>query len=350
MYLLFELIASPNSTLDMKEIQHFLTHLIDIPSITGEEYALSRYLRDFLIEKGMSVDLMPVEEDRYNLFAVFSDKPDVILTTHMDTVAPFIHSHIEKDKIFGRGACDAKGIMASMIYAVLTLEKDVRDRVGLLFVVGEETDSIGAKTAVKNIYKPRFFINGEPTENKLVHAQKGTYFFEVKACGKASHSGYPEHGESAIDKLLIFLGKLKKYNWPKNDRLGETLINIGKISGGEAINTLASEAKAECCIRIVSSASEITEILQKLSTKGIHITTMSASDSVELYCPAGIDETINVNYGSDVYYLQALARVLMIGPGSILNAHTENEHIHINELNEAERKYKELIKILLKEK
>ena len=334
----------------MNDIQHFLTQLIDIPSITGEEQKVALFLKDFLEQKGMTVRLLPVVNGRSNFYASFTADPVVILTTHMDTVAPFIPSRIENDMIYGRGACDAKGIISAMIYALLNLEKELQGKVGLLFVIGEEVDSIGAKEAVKSGIKPKHFVNGEPTENKLVRAQKGTYLFEVSATGKASHSGYPEYGSSAIHTLMEYLESVKNYPWPENEKLGKTLFNTGKISGGEAINTLASSANAQCCIRIVTTAQDIDQILQKLKIDGIEIKTYSASDPVELYCPPQIEETINVNYGSDVFYLQKAARVSMLGPGTILNAHTENEHILVSELYEAVKKYQELIRILIENK
>jgi acetylornithine deacetylase/succinyl-diaminopimelate desuccinylase-like protein len=331
----------------MKDIQHFLTQLIDIPSITGDEQKVSLFLKDYLSDKGMKIQLLPVTGNRTNFYATFEDDPVVILTTHMDTVSPFIPSRIEKDIVYGRGACDAKGIIAAMVYALLNLPKEFQKNVGLLFVVGEEVDSIGAKEAVKSGIKPGYFINGEPTQNKLVHAQKGTYFFNVSARGKATHSGYPEYGSSAIHMLMEYLDRLKNYPWPEDDKLGKTLFNVGRISGGEAINTLASTAQAECGIRVVTSAEDIDRILLHLKMDGIEIKTYTASDPVELYCPPQIKETINVNYGSDVFYLQKAAPVLMLGPGTILNAHTGHEHILVAELNEAVNKYQQLSKILV---
>ena len=259
----------------MKDIQDFLAQLINIPSITGEEEKVSLFLKDFLSDQGMSVTLMPVAGNRYNVYATFSEKPFVILTTHMDTVAPFIRARLSEGVLYGRGACDAKGIMASMIYAIAGLEKELQEKAGLLFVVGEEVDSIGAKTAAQGGLSPRYFINGEPTGNTLVHAQKGTSLFEVKATGKAAHSGYPEYGSSAIDTLLQYLDRLKTYNWPENNILGKTLINIGKIKGGEAINTLASTAQAECCIRVVTTAREINDVLHNLLIDGVEIKILS---------------------------------------------------------------------------
>jgi len=333
---------------NMEDIQHFSSRLIDIPSITGNETKIAYFLRDYLSEKGMSVNLMPVISDRFNVYATFSDDPVILLTTHMDTVAPFFPARIDNGSLYGRGSCDAKGIIASMIYALLGLEDNFKKNVGLLFVVGEEVDSIGAKTAAKNSAQPKFLINGEPTENKLVHAQKGTYLFEVTAKGKSAHSGYPEYGLSAIHIMLQYLDRLQKHTWPENKTLGKTLLNIGKINGGDAINSLASSARAECCIRIVSSAEDIEGTLNSLLIDGVEIHTYSASDPVKLYCPPEIKETISVNYGSDVFHLQAGgAQLLMQGPGTILNAHKEDEHILISDLNQAVKCYQDLIRILM---
>lgn len=331
----------------MLEIQHLLTKLIDIPSITGNEKDITFLLRDILEGEGMKVSLFKIEKDRCNLFAYFSENPEIILTTHMDTVAPFIKAEVTGDTIYGRGACDAKGQISAMIIAALALPKLVKEKVGLLFVIGEETNSLGAKSVEKMKIKPKYFINGEPTENKLVHAQKGVYFFEAIAYGKSSHSGYPDNGTSAIHILLDFFVKIKQHSWPKNKTFGETFFNVGKIEGGEAINTLASTAKAECGFRIVSPIDEIIAEVEKLKPAEIKINTISKTPAIKLYCPESIKNTVHVNYGSDVFFLQKTAPTLMIGPGTILDAHTKDEKIKISELKEAVGLYTDLIKILI---
>lgn len=332
----------------MQNIQQMLTKLIDIPSITGNEMEIAFYIRDLLTEQGMLVNLFEVEDNRFNLFARFSENPTIILTTHMDTVAPFIKSKVKNDTIFGRGACDAKGQITAMIQTVFDLDENLKEEVGLLFVVGEETNSIGAKSIKKMIITPDYFINGEPTGNKLVHAQKGVFFFEAVAHGKSSHSGYPENGVSAIEILLDFFNKIRNYSWPKNDTFGETFFNIGKIEGGEAVNALAFHAKAECGFRVVSPIEEIASELQKLKPAEIEIQTISKTPALKLYCPEQIKDTIHVNYGSDVFFLQQNAPTLMLGPGSILDAHTKEEKIKISEVQEAIVRYKDLIHILIK--
>lgn len=331
-------------------IQNFLKQLIDIESITGNEKEVALFLKKFLTELGLKVQLYPVDSDRYNLFAAETDKPQIILTSHMDTVAPFFPARETDGVIFGRGACDAKGQIAAMIYTFIQLKENIRMRTGLLFVIAEETNSIGAKTVNKMGLKPDYFINGEPTGNKLVHAQRGVFFFEAIAKGTASHSGYPEYGSSAIDLLIEFIAKIRSHKWPTDEIFGKTSFNVGKISGGEAINTLASSARAECGFRIATSIEQIEEELIRLKPGGIEINPISKSPALNLYVPQQIKDSINVGYGSDVHFLQKTAPTLMIGPGSILDAHKLDEHVTINELNEAVKCYTELIDILINNK
>jgi acetylornithine deacetylase len=333
----------------MSGIQDFLIQLINIESITGNEKDIAFFLRDFLKKKGLNVNLFPVEENRYNLLASLDENPEIILTTHMDTVAPFIKAHITDNAVYGRGACDAKGQIAAMVFAYFQLEINMRKKCGLLFVIAEETNSIGAKAVEHMNISPRYFINGEPTGNKLVHAQRGVFFFEAIAKGKASHSGYPEHGQSAIDILLEFLNKIKSHHWPENNGFGATSFNIGKISGGEAVNTLASQARAECGFRIVSPIDDIEMEVLNLKPAEIEISTITKTPALTLFVPHGINDSISVGYGSDVHFLQKTAPALMMGPGSILNAHTQQEHILIDDLQQAVEKYRELAAILINE-
>lgn len=320
--------------------------LIDIPSVTKDEYAVANFLYEYL-QGFVNVKKIPVAEKRFNILASESNKPDVILTSHMDTVAPFIPSSVNNMRIYGRGSCDAKGIIAAMIQAFLELAEAQRERSGLLFVVGEETDSIGAKSLKEQEIIPRYFINGEPTGNKLVRAQKGTFMFKVSAKGKASHSGYPEYGRSAVETLLDYLNDLRNYKWPDDEFFGNTTFNIGKINGGEAINTLASDASAHCCIRVATNCSDIRKILEKNKRPDVDINIISSSEPMRLFCPGSFKDTISVSYGSDAWYLQQIAPTLMIGPGSILDAHRPDESIGIDELEQAVSVYKKLIHDLL---
>lgn len=328
------------------QIEQFLTTLIDIPSITGQESAITAYLHDFLSRKGLQVRRMPVEGKRNNLLAYFNENPPILLSTHCDTVPPFFPARMEGGTVYGRGACDAKGMIAAMIFTQLSLPESVRSKTGLLIVVGEETDSIGAKTAVKSDIQCEFIINGEPTGNRLVRAQKGTFIFKLNAGGKSAHSGYPQLGDSAISKLLDQLSILGKLNWGSSDNLGESSFNIGTINGGKAPNIIPDKAEAQCCVRVVAEVQAAQYLLETHLNKDIDCQIISNSNPVEFWVPEGM-ESIVVSFGSDAAYLSSLGKVLMAGPGDIQIAHTADESIKINQLYEAVEMYQMLISKLL---
>src|SRR5690349_9663338 len=216
--------------------------LIDIESITGNEAQVGDYLNKYLAKLGYQTVKMPVEGARHNVYAALNGKPDLVFSTHMDTVPPFIPSSEDAEKIYGRGSCDAKGIIAAQIAAAETL-RHKNSRIGLLFVVGEERDSQGAKAA--NLHSPgsRFLINGEPTENKIGRASKGTLRVQLTANGRMAHSAYPHLGESAIEKLVEALHRLLQMPLPDNPEIGPTTLNIGLIEGGRAPNVIPDFAQ-----------------------------------------------------------------------------------------------------------
>ena len=219
--------------------------LIDIESITGNEKAvgdfLYEYLRPVAQRYGGQVERMEVEPKRFNVLAWWG-RPEVVLSTHIDTVPPFLTSREDADFIWGRGACDTKGIIASMLKAMESLLEGGRRDLGVLLVVGEERNSAGARRANTQPRGTRYLINGEPTENKLAVGSKGALRLEVEATGRMAHSAYPELGESAILKLLDALGRLRKIRWPRDRTLGETTCNIGTITGGRAPNVIPDRA------------------------------------------------------------------------------------------------------------
>src|ERR1700722_15884209 len=246
--------------------------LIDIPSVTPEEEAVGVYLRDHLARLCAAhnghLETMEVEPKRLNVFARF-DEPIVTLSTHMDTVPPFIPSSEDDEFIWGRGACDTKGIIASMLIAAEGLLNDGVRNFGLLFVVGEERNSAGAYYAAQNPRGSKFIINGEPTENQLALGSKGALRYELIARGKMAHSAYPELGESAIEKLLDVLEAIRQIKFPVDPILSPSTLNIGTIRGGRAPNVVRDEARAEIFIRLVcDSASTKEAIAEAVGNKG----------------------------------------------------------------------------------
>src|SRR5581483_1768648 len=189
--------------------------LVDIESISGNEAGVGAYLHRELSTRGYKTEKIPVEANRFDVYASTGEKPLMVFSTHMDTVPPFIPSNEDSENIYGRGSCDAKGIIAAQIAAADRLRAQGLS-VGLLFLVGEERDSLGAKVANEHAPGSRFLVNGEPTDNRLALASKGTLRVEVIASGKMAHSAYPELGDSAIDKLLVALGRLRAMELPVN--------------------------------------------------------------------------------------------------------------------------------------
>src|SRR6266436_4517552 len=241
--------------------------LVDIESITGNEEKVGLFLFDHLqrltARYGGRIERMDVEPHRFNVFAQFGDAPVVTLSTHMDTVPPFFASREDDEFIWGRAACDTKGIIASMIHAAEALLKEGGSHFALLFVVGEERNSAGAYRAAQSPIGSKFLINGEPTENKLARGSKGALRYEIVAEGRMAHSAYPELGESAIDKLLSALDRIRHVELPVDDLLGPSTLNIGTISGGRAPNIIADQARAEIMIRLVGDSRGTKDAISK---------------------------------------------------------------------------------------
>jgi acetylornithine deacetylase len=324
--------------------------LIDIPSITPEEENVGQYLYNFLSrlarDHNGSVERFEVEPNRWNVFASFG-KPAVTLSTHMDTVPPFVPSREDDEFIWGRGACDTKGIIASMLTAAdRLLESGVRD-FGLLFVVGEERNSAGALHASKKPCGSRFIINGEPTENKLALGSKGALRYEVIARGKMAHSAYPELGESAIEKLLNALDHLRKIRLPHDEILGPSTLNIGTIQGGRAPNVIADEAKAEIFIRLVGDSASTREALARVgAAAGVEMKFVLEIPAVRLKAVEGLPTTI-VAYTTDIpAFNGAWGQPLLLGPGTIHVAHTLEERVPKKQLLEAVELYQHLVRQL----
>jgi len=320
--------------------------LIDIDSTTGREGEAGVWLGRFLVDHGYRVREQPVSDGRSNLFASDTDEPVVVLSTHFDCVPPFFASREERGLLFGRGACDAKGILAAQVAAATRLRDAGERRVALLFVVGEERGSDGARVA--NGHAPagvRYLVNGEPTDNRLGAATRGTLRLRLRAKGRAAHSAFPELGESAIDKLLDALMVIRGLQLPDDPLLGRTHYTVGLIEGGVAPNVVSPHASAELTFRTVGDVGPVLHALRVV--EGIvSIEQVVDIPAVRMHTVDGF-ETAVFPYTTDVPLLRGWGQPLLIGPGSIHVAHTSEEHIAIDELRAAVDLYENLVKRLL---
>jgi acetylornithine deacetylase len=314
----------------------FTRELVDIESITGNEAQVGDFLAERLGKLGYVVGKGAVERHRFNVLALPAgvSSPAVVFSTHMDTVPPHIPSWEDDRRVYGRGACDAKGIIAAQTAAAQRLQAEHKIPVGLLFVVGEERDSLGAKIANEHPIGSKFLVNGEPTENKLGVASKGALRVELTAVGKMAHSAYPELGESAIDKLVEALHRLKKMHLPFNEEIGPCTLNVGVIDGGRAPNVIADHARAQILVRLVGPA----EDLRRNIVDGVR-------DLVKVEFPLEIPyaklrtipglPTMIAAFTTDIPQLSNWGEPLLLGPGSIHVAHTESEYIDKEQLMQA---------------
>jgi len=332
---------------------HALTRkLIDIPSVTGDERLVGLFLKSHLESLGYVVEMQEVAQEianrRFNVIATTGARPRVVLSTHMDTVPPHIISSENEEKIFGRGACDAKGIIAAQIMAAERLREEGVQEIGLLFTVDEEQGSLGAEVANKNKTEQpaEYLINGEPTDNNLASATKGSLRLRLRTQGRAAHSAYPEQGESAIEKMLDVLESVRKCEWPVDDLLGSTTCNIGVISGGTRANVVPEEASAVLQLRLVSKAGPVKTILEDAIAGRAAVEYLSEHEPVHLQTVAGFKQCI-VRFTTDIPYLSRWGTPLLLGPGSILNAHTDHEFVEKQELNLAVDLYVRLVRALL---
>lgn len=323
--------------------------LIDIPSVTPEEEQVGLFLRDYLARLAAlhdgRVEVMEVEPKRSNIFAAFGE-PIVTLSTHMDTVPPFIPSREDDDNIWGRGACDTKGIIASMLIAAQRLlESGVRN-FGLLFVVGEERNSAGAYHAALHSRGSKFVINGEPTENQLALGSKGALRYELVARGRMAHSAYPELGESAIEKLLDALQAIRQIQLPVDPVLGASTLNIGTIRGGRAPNVIPDEARAEIFIRLVCDSAATREAIRVAVGDKVELNDVLEIPAIRMTAVEGLPTTV-VAYTTDIpAFNGAWGQPLLFGPGTIHVAHTLDERVPKQQLLDAVEIYQKMVKQL----
>ena len=324
--------------------------LVDIESTTPNEAAVGNFLLEELRSRGLEAVRMPVEGARSNVVATWPGfaYPEVFFSTHMDTVPPFIPSSEDETKIYGRGSCDAKGIIATQIVAAEKLHHH-GIHIGLLFTVGEELDSIGAKFANKHAIgdsdrpeiggtPPRFMINGEPTDNRLAIASKGALHVELIARGKMAHSAYPELGESAIDKLVEALHRLHAMKLPENPEVGPCTKNVGSIQGGRAPNVIPDHAKADLFYRLVGPADELSRQIVETVGNLAEVRFHRETPFMRFHTLDGLP-TMIAAFTTDIPWLSQWGEPLLLGPGSIHVAHTEREHIEKKDLQKAVELY-----------
>jgi acetylornithine deacetylase len=319
--------------------------LMSIPSVSGSEGKVGEFLESHLGSLGYKVERQNVTHDRFNVIA-FAGQPHVMFCTHIDTVPPVLPIGEDNDYLYGRGACDTKGIIAAMLDAGDRLRRNSITNFGYLFVVAEETDSSGAKAANTLKWDTKYTIVGEPTENYLARAQKGTMMVNLTVKGRAAHSGYPEQGISAIDNLLKILADVQDEDWGNDHVLGKGMANIGFLQGGERANIIAAQATASIMVRIVVPHIQIEEKMRKIVANRATMDVLSASDPQILHVVDGFPTTV-VSFGSDVPHLEKLGKRLLVGPGSILDAHTADEKISKKELMEGVGLYERLVRQLL---
>jgi len=319
--------------------------LVDIDSTTGREGAAAEFLSEYLTRLGFAVVEQKVDDHRFNVFATSSPEPAVVYSTHFDCVPPFFPSRVENGRIYGRGSCDAKGILAAQVAAADLLRRQGETRVGLLFVVGEERGSEGAKRANLDARGCRYLINGEPTDRRLGLATRGIQRVLLKAKGRAAHSSFPELGESAIDKLIDVLMELRRVEWPSDPLLGRTHYIVGLISGGVAPNVVPPSAQAELMFRTVSDASLVMEILKRFEPR-VSLEPILEVPPVRMATVPGFDAAV-FPYTTDIPFLRAWGEPLLFGPGSIHVAHTSDEFIDIGEQERAVDDYASLARELL---
>jgi acetylornithine deacetylase len=324
--------------------------LVDIESITGNEANVGDVIHSELLRLGYQADQLSVEGDRRNVYATAPQqpKPTIVFSTHMDTVPPFIPSSEDAGRLYGRGSCDAKGIIAAQIAAAQRL-RDERIYVGLLFLVGEERNSLGAQVANRHSPGCRFLVNGEPTENRMATASKGTLRVNVIAEGRMAHSAYPELGESAIDKLLEALRRLRAMKLPADDVIGPCTLNIGVIEGGRAPNVIPDTARAQLLYRLIGPTDELRREIGRAVLGLVKVEFVLEIPFLRLRTLDGLP-TMVAAFTTDIPALTNWGEPLLIGPGSIHVAHTEGEYIEKQQLSDAVELYCAIAKKLVAER
>jgi len=321
--------------------------LVDVPSVSGEEAQVARFVASYLTDLGYSVELFDAAPGRPNVLATTDQPPRIVLSTHLDTVPPHVPARVVNGVLYGRGACDAKGIMAAQIVAAERLRAEGVEGIGLLFVVDEEMGSVGARAANAHplAEQCRWLIDGEPTDNRLATGSKGSLRLTLCTTGVPAHSAYPEQGRSAIDALLDVLGDVRRAAWPTDPIFGETTVNIGVVAGGTRPNVVAADAHADLQIRLVTEDQPVKALLERAVRDRARIDYLTAVPPQRLATVPGF-ETCVVRFTTDIPHLTNWGTPLLLGPGSILDAHTAHERISEAELTAGADAYVRLVHAL----
>lgn len=327
----------------------FTCRLIDVPSPSDSELAVAELLENELMRLGFATQRHDVSDRRFNLLARAGGAPRVVLNSHVDTVPPWFAASQDEDFIYGRGACDTKGTLAAMIAAGQRLRaRGIKD-FAFLFVVGEETDSIGAKTA--NIafanLGSEYVVVGEPTESTFARASKGALTCTVRFEGVAAHSAYPHLGESAINRMVAAIAEINATDWGHHEVLGDATVNVGVVRGGQKPNIVPAEAECEMIFRLVTTPEDVEAKLEEIVARHRgRVTSARGNPPQFMVVPEG-QKSLVVSFNTDVAWLTNLGKPLLFGPGSILDAHGKNEKIAKKDLLAAVTTYEEMVVSLL---
>src|SRR3982751_4997881 len=329
----------------MTDVVALCAEMLSIQSPTGGESKIVDFVSRRLVSRGWNVTVQEVTPGRGNVWASRSGG-GVTLSTHLDTVPPYVAPKLDGERLFGRGACDAKGIAAAMLAAADRLAQSGEDRVDLLLLVGEEKGSDGARAANHLPATSRFLVNGEPTESRLASGAKGSLRVTLKTRGREAHSAYPHLGQSAIEPMLELLPSIRSVPLPSDPILGPTTVNIGTIRGGTEANIIPGECEAELMFRLVGDVAHVRTLIDKWAANRAEVTYGSHIPAQHFPLVPGF-EVAPVAYTSDIPLLGRWGTPLMFGPGSIHVAHTPNEHIELRELRDSVSTYERLVRTLL---
>lgn len=329
--------------LDSQRLQEILLRWLRVDSTSGREREFLEVLEQFFRDHGWNISRQEVAPERWNLVITDDEPTRLFFSTHVDTVPPMLPVRIEDGLIYGRGACDTKGGLLAMWAAAEKMRRHGFDGLGFLLVVGEEVDHIGARHARDLHLSPERIILCEPTKNRVVRAQKGMVRLTLRTEGLAGHSAFPGDGRSAVDPLLDTLETLRRHDWPEDELLGPTTLNIGVIEAGVAANVFAPSARAELLFRAVAPVAPMIEEIEALVGGDVHVEDLVSNDPVFFEPPADV-RTCTVPFNTDATYLGELGPVWLVGPGDIRCAHSDEEHIAIEEVVAGTDLYEDLVR------